>query len=171
MTRRLFRDGRGSAAVEMALVSPMLLILMMGAVELGNYFYSQHILVKGVRDGAIYAARQDIATNYDCSAGTPTVPSTVVTNTKQLVRTGQLTGGTDRLPNWTSGSTSFTVTVSCVTAAGGTTLGGMYTSNGGKVPVVTVTAQLPYRSVLGRMGFDATSLDLYATEQTAATGV
>jgi Flp pilus assembly protein TadG len=171
MIRAALLDVRASAAVEMALVIPMLLILMMGAFELGNYFLSEHILLKGVRDGAVYAARQDIGANYDCTAGTPTVPAQVVSDTEQLVRTGQLTGGNDRLPNWASGTTAFTMTVDCLTAAGGTTLGGIYTSNSGKVPVLTVTAQVPYRSLLGSLGFPTADLKLNATEQTVATGI
>ena len=35
--------------------------LMFGAVELGNYFLNEHSLVKAVRDGARYAARQDFS--------------------------------------------------------------------------------------------------------------
>lgn len=171
MIGRALRHCGGAAAAEMALVAPLLLGLLTGSVELGNYFLSEHILVKGVRDGAVYAARQNVVSNYDCSTGTPTVPTTVVDNTEALVRTGQLSGGTDRLPNWTSGSTVFTITVSCVTSAGGTTLGGMYYLNGGKVPVLTVTAQLPYKSLLSSFGFNAVNLQLNASEQAAATGV
>ena len=64
-----------------------------------------------------------------------------------MARTGQLTGGTDRLPRWTDASTTFAVTASCVTTAGGTTLIGIYQANGGNVPVITLTADLPYQPV------------------------
>ena len=170
MNRVLRHDG-GAAAAEMALVIPMLLILMFGAFELGNYFLSEHVLLKGVRDGAVYAARQDLLANYNCAAGPVTVPTAVVSDTKTLVRTGQLSGGTDRLPNWDDGSTIFTITANCVTSAGGTALSGMYASNGGQVPVITVDAQLPYESVLAAIGFNSTALRLNATEQAAATGL
>lgn len=171
MRGALRHNNRGTAAAEMALVLPILLILLFGALELGNYFMSEHILLKGVRDGAIYAARQDILTNYNCSAGTPTVPSGVVTSTKTLVRTGQLSGGADKLPNWESGSTVFTITATCQTAAGGTTLGGMYVTNGGNVPVLTVNATLPYRSIFGVLGFNTVNLNLGASEQAVAIGL
>lgn len=170
MSANLFSCRRGTAAVEMALVAPMLLALLFGSVELGNYFRSEHVLLKGVRDGAIYAARQEIPVNYDCSGGTPTVPAGVVTQTKTLVRTGALGGGSDLLPKWDDASTTFTITVSCVTAAGGTTMSGLYLSNGGKVPVLTVAADLPYNSVLGMIGLRLTGLRVHAQEQTAAYG-
>lgn len=171
MSARLIDHAGGAAAAEMALVLPFLLIILFGSFEAGNYFLSQHILIKGLRDGATYAARQDFATNYDCSAGNSTVSPEVVSETESLVRTGQLTGGADRLPNWNDAGTAFSIKLHCVTAAGGTPLGGMYAANGGKVPVITVSAKLPYRSVLGTLGFDTVNLDLGASQQAAATGL
>jgi Flp pilus assembly protein TadG len=170
MIAGLRSNNRGSAAAEMALVLPLLLILAFGSVELGNYFRSEHILVKAVRNGAVFAARQDMAVNYDCAAGPVTVPAAVVNDTKTLVRTGALSGGTDLLPLWTDGSTSFTMTVNCVTAAGGTTLAGLYIVNGGNVPVLTVNADLPYRSVFGTLGLGSPSLRLRAAQQAAVYG-
>jgi hypothetical protein len=170
MIRCLSRDEDGAAAAEMALVLPMLLALMFGSVELGNYFLSEHILLKGVRDGAIYAARQEIPVNYNCAAGTPIVPAGIVDQTKSLVRTGALSGGSDLLPLWDDASTTFTITVSCVTSAGGTTLSGVYLANAGLVPVLTVSASLPYSSVLGTLGLSNLGLRLNAQQQSAAYG-
>ena len=169
MTRALPRNARGAAAAEMALVLPILLAIMFGAFELGNYFRSEHVLIKGVRDGAVYAARQEMS-NYDCAVASPPVPATVVNGAKALVRTGELSGGTDRLPRWADGSTIFTITASCVTSAGGTALLGMYQVNGGKVPVITVTADLPYQSVLGTLGFGTGGVRVRAVQQAVVTG-
>jgi Flp pilus assembly protein TadG len=171
MSARLASNRRGSAGAEMALVLPLLLVLLFGSIELGNYFRSEHILLKSVRGGAVYAARQDVIVNYNCAAGTPTVPAGIVTSTKNLVRTGELSGGTDLLPKWSDGSTSFTMNVSCHTVAAGTTLGGIYVVSGGQVPVLTVSADLPYRSVLGTLGLSGPDLRLKAAQQATATGV
>lgn len=169
MIRALARNSHGSAAAEMALVLPILLALIFSALELGNYFRSEHVLIKGVRDGAVYAARQQIS-NYDCSVASPAVPTTVVNNSKALARTGQLAGGTDRLPLWTDGSTTFTITASCVTSAGGETLLGIYQVNGGKVPVITVSADVPYQSVVAALGLGSPGLRLRAVQQAVVTG-
>jgi Flp pilus assembly protein TadG len=169
MTRALSSNIHGAAAAEMALVLPILLALIFGALEVGNYFRSEHVLIKGVRDGAVYAARQEIS-NYDCSTPNPTVPATVVNNSKALVRTGQLSGGADRLPLWADGSTSFTIDAACVTTAGGTTLLGIYQVNGGQVPVITVTADLPYQSVVGILGFATTGFRVRAAQQAVVIG-
>lgn len=165
---KLLGDCRASAAAEMALVTPFLLALMFGAAELGNYFFNEHILLKGVRDAAVYASRADLSL-FDCT--TETVNPIVTNNAKALTRTGQLTGGTDRLPNWTSGSATFTVDLDCVTVANGTTLGGIYTANNGVVPYIRVTAQLPYLSVGHRLGFNATTLNLNAEQEAAVVAI
>jgi Flp pilus assembly protein TadG len=164
----LLGDRRGAAAAEMVLVMPFLLALMFGAAELGNYFFNEHILVKGVRDAAIFASRRDL-TMYDCASGT--VNPTVVNDAKALTRKGQFTGGVDRLPNWDNGATVFTVTVTCTTIANGTTLGGIYTANNGIVPYITVTAKVPYLSVGHQLGFNATTLNLNASEQAAVVAI
>ncbi len=171
MSMRLRANRRGSAGAEMAMVLPLLLAILFGSVEIGNYFRSEHILLKGVRTGAVYAARQDVLANYNCAAGTPIVPSGILGDTKTLVRTGALSGGSDLLPKWTDGSTTFSITVSCVTAAGGTTLSGIYLVNGGHVPVISVSANLPYRSVLGTLGIPSPNVRLKAAQQAAATGI
>ena len=171
MIARLISERSGAAAAEMALVFPLLIIIMLGTFELGNYFLSEHILVKGVRDGAVFASRRAPLTSYDCAGGGGTYPADALAEAKNLVRTGQVSGGTDRLPNWDDVATVFTITPSCTSSAGGTTLSGMYSSNGGQVPVLTITARVPYRSLFGTVGFNAINLTLGATEQTAAVGI
>ena len=48
---------------------------------------------------------------------------------------------------------------------------GIYALNGGKAPVLTVSAQLPYRTLLGSIGIDVANLTLGGSEQAAATGL
>lgn len=166
----LIFDRHGNAAAEMALVLPLLLVLTLGPIELGNYFMSEHALVKGLRDGAIYAAHQDVS-NYNCDAQGP-VPTTVRDNTENVVRGGQLTTGNDRLPNWDSATTDFTVTFTCVTeATDGTPLSGMYTLNDGNVPIVTVSASLPYQAVVKNLGLATLNLTLSASQQATVQGM
>jgi Flp pilus assembly protein TadG len=165
---RLIPDQHAAAATEMALALPLLLVLIWGPLEIGNYFMDEHMLVKGVRDGAIYAAHQDI-TNFNCASNT--INATVVTNTKNIVRSGALSGGVDRLRNWGSGSTAFTMSLTCVTAAGGTTLSGIYKINGGQVPVISINATVPYSPILGNLGFRPATLSLNATQQATVMGI
>lgn len=155
---------RATAAAEMALVAPMLIILMFGAFELGNYFLSEHVVVKAVRDGARYAARRSF-TNYTCPGAT--VNSTMITNVQELTRTGKLTGGTARLTGWTNNNT-VTVSITCETV--GTTYSGIYDGMT-NIPVVTVSASVPYDSLFNNLGFTSTGLLLNAESQSTVMGI
>jgi hypothetical protein len=167
---RLFADKSGNAAVEMALILPLLLALLFGSVEISNYFYDEHVLVQAVRDGARFAARQDMANFVSCS-GSP--GGTVVADTTNMVENGLLSGGTPRFPM--TGAT-ITVTTSCTSSVGATTMGGIYNdvtnASGSAVgaPIVTVSATVPYRPVLAAFGFATVGLDVYAAEQAAVDG-
>ena len=118
--RRMGRNERGAAAAEMALVTPLLLILLAGGLEIGNYFMDEHRLVKAVRDGARFAARKDFTFFTTCN----TAPSgTVASDTQALVRTSLLANGTDQLANLSSG---ITVTTKCSTGSGSVVYSGLY---------------------------------------------
>ena len=167
---RLLRSTRGAAAVEMALVTPLLLIIMMGSFELGNYFMNEHRLVKAVRDGARFAGRQAFVW-YDCSAGT--IPGgTVVPDTQNVVKTGLYSGGSASLANWTP--TTVSVTFTCATTAGGQNMLGIYRSSAGAsvgAPIVTVSATVLYQPVLASFGFRGVGFNLNASQQAAVMGL
>lgn len=163
-------DRRGSAAAEMALVTPLLLVLMFGAMELGKYFWDQHIVVKAVRDGARFAARQSM-TAMPC---TGSIDSTAETRIKNLVRTGTADGtGSARLYYWTNPAT-ITVSVSCYDNSGGggstTVYAGVYNSMA-NVPRVTVSASVPYTPLVGGIGLEVAGLELNASNQAAVMGI
>jgi Flp pilus assembly protein TadG len=180
--RLLAADIKGNAAVEMALVTPFLLILMMGSVELGNYFMDEHRLVKSVRDGARFAARQSFTNYTTCSGDLPT-PGTAGSaneNTKLIVEKGTLDSTQPNLlSNWSSAT--YSATISCASTVDSQTMLGIYrsrfgsTCNGaaasGCAQVVTVTVQLPYRSVLGMLGFTGVGWNLNASSQAAVAGI
>ena len=164
--RALFADRKGAAAVEMVMVTPLLLVIMFGATEMGRFFWSEHQLIKAVRDASIYASRQPIA-NFTCPS---TVSAAVVNDVRDLVRTGVLSGGTDKLANWSGAGASINVSMTCVTASGGTALGGIYTANFGQVPVLTINATLPYNSIMHGFGVDK-SFTMKANQQAVVMGV
>ena len=165
VVRAVLSDRRGAAAAEMALVLPLLLVLTFGPLELGNYFMNQHTLVKAVRDGARFAARQDF-TNYTACSGAP--GGTVVADTKNVVMNGVMTGGTIITPNIQS--TDVDVTTSCATTAGGQTMSGIYAGRTNGAQIVTVSARVNYRPVLSVAGFTGIGLTLNAASQAAVSG-
>jgi len=176
LARLALRDRRGVAAAEMALVTPLLLIIMFGSVELGNYFMNEHSLGKAVRDGARFAARQSF-TEFGACSGAP--GGAVVADTRNVVMSGYLAGGTVLTPNISP--SDITLSVSCASSAGGQDMLGIYrsrfgsTCNGatanGCAQTVTVSATVDYRPVLSAFGFRGIGMQLNASSHAAVTGI
>lgn len=171
----LASDRSASAAVEMALSLPLLLALMFGAFELGDYFLSEHVVQKAVRDASRYAARLPLVqpdgttVNYDCTSST--VGTTAQQQIRNVARTGDPNGTTARLRDWVDGNT--TVKLTCDTNTTDTYVNnGLYNGfpDGGAVPVITVSATVPYKTFFGSLGLGASTLNLNAQSQAAVIG-
>lgn len=160
--RMLWRCRSGSVGVEMALVTPVILILMFGLVDLGNYFMSEHAVVKAVRDGARYASRRGFA-EYSCASAS----TDVVTKTRAITRTGTISGGTARLVGWTD-PTSVTLSVRCDSSG---TYSGIYKGAAAGVPVVKVSAVVPYTSLFKHFGITTATINLTAASEVPVMGV
>lgn len=187
---RSFRVAReGSAAAEMALVAPMLIGLMFGSFELGNYFMSEHAVAKAVRDGARFASRLPAST-YICPAGgadgsagsfaTGTAAVLAQSQIKNVTRTGSIVDDPvnvpPRLRYWTAAQESaplpngspITLTVTCRLAS---TYTGIFSGIEGNVPVITVAANVHYPSLLGQLGLSGTNLRLQSQSQVPVMGI
>jgi Flp pilus assembly protein TadG len=169
---RSFRqlDRRGAAAAEMALVTPMLITLMFGSLELGKFFWDEHVLVSAVRDGARFAARQNFAT-MPCG-GTATNEAQI----KNVIQYGKATvvSGTDkpRLYYWTNPAT-ITVQIQCYANAGvdgARVYDGIYTARP-NVPIVTISAAVPYTPIVSTLGFRVGGITLNASSQATVFGI
>jgi len=160
------RDRSGAAGAELALVLPFLLIMLVGAIEVGRLLNDYHIVSKGVRDGARFLARQD----WSCPSAGPATGSITdaarVVAAKHLVLTGEvdlaaMAGGSlpaspnanDLRVGYWSDSNSITVSVECVakTNAGitGGAYGGAYEDTGAFVPTIHVEADVPFNFLFG----------------------
>ena len=64
--RRCWRGDSGSSLLELALLTPFLLTLMMGIVELGRYAYYSILVANAAREGAQYGA-QNVVTAGDAA--------------------------------------------------------------------------------------------------------
>jgi Flp pilus assembly protein TadG len=164
-SRHLICDRNGTAAVEMALSLPILLVLILGCFDASNYFLAEHVVQKGVRDAARYAARLPMI-NYNCS-GT-TVASAASQQIRNVARTGAPDGTTARLYGWVDGNT--TVTLTCDSSSVWAN-NGVYNQfpNGGAAPVITVSATVPYTPLFGYL-FRGLSLNASADSQAAVIG-
>ncbi len=170
MMRALYRlaaHRAGSAAAEMALVLPLLLLLLFGAFEVGNFFLSEHVVQKGVRDAARYASRVPLGDLTDPGCELATDP-TVQTEIKEVARTGLPDGtGEVRLRDWLDNDTVSVVLEPCNIT---NTYSGVFADFPDGVPVVTVSAAVPYQPFFGGFGLGPGTLTLHASSQAAVFG-
>ncbi len=82
------RERRGTASVEMAFVSPLIVILLLGTWEMGRYVEVQQMISDAARDGGRQASSGQMTnsqivsavTNYVKFAGLPTANLVVIVN-------------------------------------------------------------------------------------------
>lgn len=155
---------RGGAAAEMALISPLAVILLFTALEAGHYLYVEHQVVKGLRDGARFAARQSFD-DINCRSG-PTITTGVSDAVKNLVRTGQISGGTSRVSGWQA--SDITVSVTCPTAA--EAQAGIFEATEPAAQVNVVTS-FNYNSIFNGLGLIDDTAPLAGTQQATVMGI
>jgi Flp pilus assembly protein TadG len=132
-----WRNDRGTALIETAIVLPVFLLLVGGIYEFGYFFYQQQLMTVGVRDAARYLAltsNPNSATNQS--------------DAMNLAVYGSINGGvTPRVSDWSTDD----VTVS-VTAANNSS--GIIYCGGCPVAIITVSASLadPPLGFLGLLG-------------------
>lgn len=172
--RALLLDNRAVAAAEMALVTPMLLILMFGSVELGNFMLTQHAVTKQVRDGARYASRLTLAeTGYSCPA-TVFNDAAATADIVNVTKTGSVDGtATGRFASsfWAAcpgSAQAVSVSIRCVNKA---SYSGIYSTLDGDIPVVSVNADVAYPSLFGALGFNTTGLCIHTKSESAVYGL
>lgn len=166
---QLVHNVRGAAAAEMALVAPLLLTIMLGSTEVGNYFWNEHTLLKAVRDGARFAGRQSF--NWYSTCGSPDTTN-VVTPTKNVVMYGYLSGSQVLTPNIKASNIS--VTSQCfspTTQVGGQKMSGLYSNQANGAVIVIVSATVNYRPIIGYLLGYSGNTHLNATSQAAVTGL
>lgn len=170
--RPFLRDTHGNAAAEFALMLPLLVLLLFGGMEMGNYFWSEHKAIKSAREGARYAARQPTS-NFVCGA---TDLGAADTGVRNLIRTGTVDGtGSPVIPGWTDGASTIDIDVTCITGEDFSN-GGIYSDQSGtgspamtSATQIAVAVEVPYPSLFGGLT-PLGDLNIGASAQSAATG-
>ncbi|MEE4316864.1 MAG: TadE/TadG family type IV pilus assembly protein [Erythrobacter sp.] len=161
MIVRFARDRLGSAAAEFVLTLPLMLALLFGAMEAGHFFWTQHKIVKSVRDGARFASRLEV--ERLC----PTADAALVEQIRNVTATGQfVAGGTSKVPGWQPATVD--VAISCRSFVDT----GIYSDLGEAGPLVTVSSgPVAYPSILGTLGFIDDTISLSAQSSAAVVGL
>lgn len=164
MARRFLKCTSGAAAAELALIAPLAVLMLFTTLEAGHWMYAQHQVVKGLRDGARYAARQSFD-DVNCRSG-PAISAAVVDATKEITRTGQLSGGSPRVSGWDAADID--VEVTCPTAAESQT--GIF-DPGEPAPQVNVSTSTAYNSLFNGLGVITDSVNLVGEQQAVVMGI
>ncbi len=97
--RRLARDSRGVAPVAFVLALPLLVLVAVGMIDAGRVINQATVVQKGLRAGALYAARND----FPLSAA-------VLTQVENIVKTGDPAGASSYLVSgWAKAGASLQV--------------------------------------------------------------
>lgn len=160
MIRRFTRNRVGTAATEFALTLPLMLALIFGSMEAGHFFWTQHKIVKSVRDGARFASRLDIGR---LCAG----DATLLAEIRNVTATGQLAaGGTPKVPGWDPADV--VATPDCLKFVDT----GIYADLGTQGPLITVdSGPVAYPSILSGLGFIDDTINLSAKSSAAVMGI
>ncbi|SCA55722.1 hypothetical protein MTBPR1_120028 [Candidatus Terasakiella magnetica] len=126
LLNKIRANEKGDTIVEFAAAVPLMLLLFIGFAELGRAFLQANAIEKGMRAGAVYAARIDNPTEI--------ASKTVIEN---LVKTGTLDGsGAYLASGWANSSSSLDVAQS------------YYNLNGDNVPVIRLSASVQFDPIL-----------------------
>lgn len=138
-------DENGTAFVEMAIVTPFVLLLSAGVFEFSNILNTRLLIEAGVEDAARYMAR--------CS-GTWDACTTLA---KNLAVNGDVTvtGGSARVSGWTADLITIDKTSTAAVDKTTTPPTELYLSNKSTVDVAEVSTSYPYypNHVLGLWGY------------------
>ncbi|AZO56217.1 pilus assembly protein [Mesorhizobium sp. M8A.F.Ca.ET.057.01.1.1] len=151
--RRFHHDEQGSALVEVAIVTPFVLLLSAGVFEFSNIFNTRLLLEAGVEDAARYMAR--CSSDWNTCSGLAT----------KLAVNGAVTGGSARVTGWTTGQVTITKaqSIQAVDATGNE----LYLSSTGTVIVVQVSTAYPYPTLglWSYLGFGNVNLTVFHQER------
>jgi hypothetical protein len=164
MIRRWLHDRRASAAAEFALALPMMLALMFCGFEAGHFFWTEHKLVKSVRDGARFASRLPVADL--CDGANEVMSADTEALIQNVTATGVLADGNPKVPGWDPGDV--TVTIGCQSFVAT----GMYAGLGEAAPMVTVsTGGVTYPSLFNGLGLLDSAIQMSAESSAAVVGI
>jgi Flp pilus assembly protein TadG len=166
-TRRFLGSEEGSSATEFAIVIPILVPLLFGAIEFGRLTHDYHVVSNGVRDAARYLARVPVS----CPGGAPSGPTAAEqTIAKNLALSASyypttVPDGEHVLGYWTNANT-ITVAVQCQANGG---YAGVYAGEA-FIPRLTVTATVPFNFIFGTLVSANASLNMVASHNEVAIG-
>ncbi len=82
--RKRLMTAKGQSLIEMALLLPILLVLIIGAIEFGRLFYSKIVITNAAREGAYYL----VTHKSDLNKSTGSAPNTTLAAQAEAINSG-----------------------------------------------------------------------------------
>jgi TadE-like protein len=131
-------DERGSALIEAAILTPMLIALLAGVFEFSWYFYQRHLVAIGLHDAVGYLARSSDPCNPTSRAW-----KTEQERAKNLATSGTIDGGPPRARGWVPTMVKF----QCTKLDNPIEKNGLSRHRGSSVYTVAATTEFPCPSL------------------------
>ncbi|PCI33587.1 MAG: hypothetical protein COB54_04655 [Alphaproteobacteria bacterium] len=153
----------GSAAVEFAMILPLMIIFLAVVIDFGRLMMDYHAASKSVRDASRYLTRVEVTCD---AAGGAVNNAQDITIAKNLALSGSINApavGDYLLSYWTDPSTIM-ITITCIENTG--QYEGRYTSIA-YIPSLTVTATVPFTLLFGVIAFSGPPLSFVTSTNMA----
>lgn len=154
LLRSLARKRDGVAAVEFALVLPLLIVTLFGIIEVGRMMNDFHVVNKSMRDATRYLTRVGVTCDA-AGVGNGTIDPGEEVRAVSLAMTGSVVAGGNLLSYWTDTAT-VTTTVDCIDNTAGA-FKGIYAARD-YIPRITMSASVPLTFLWGTLIFGSTGL-------------
>jgi Flp pilus assembly protein TadG len=137
--KELWSDSEGSVLVEATIVTPFLIILLLGVFEFSWYFYNQQLVVTGLRDAARYMSRIQLTEgNADPCAQRDLNGVLYTIDAARIATTAQPgPGGPARIEGWNVSD----VTIDCLSSP--PLEGGAYADGSTSMKIIHVATSFP----------------------------
>ena len=162
--KSLFSAREGTAAVEFAMVLPLLLILLFAGMEIGRLLTDFHAVSKSVRDATRYLTRVGLTcpgaaastgplANYIDNAGDATIARNLAMS--GTVDTPTVTA--DYLLSYWTNTTTVSTAVTCILNGG--QYQGVYVGQA-LIPQITMTATVPFAFLWGTLFMNDATINM-----------
>ncbi len=158
----------GNAGAEFALLLPLLAVLLFGGIEIGRLLHDYHVVRESVRDAGRYLSRVEA----DCSSASPFYNAAEHESRAQnLALRGDVNSSAPYLLGYWTDPLSVDIAIDCSidNSADPKPYQGIY-ANDDFVPLVVVTATVPFTFLFGQLVTSSGTIDLILSHKVVSVG-
>lgn len=165
----------GSAGAEFALLLPLLTVLLFGGIEIGRLLHDYHVVRESVRDAGRYLSRVEAVCSSASSASFSDGPFYTAaqheSRAQNLALRGDVNSSAPYLLGYWTDPNSVDIAIDCSidNSADPKPYQGIY-ANRNFVPLVVVTATVPFTFLFGQLVTSSGTIDLILSHKVVSIG-